>query len=182
MDAATGIAIAFLMINEIALPVHPSGTTSFYMSLQDRTVSFLKSTFSLLLMSGAFCCWILLCVWAIGYLSGDSKNQSGQSGPAAVAMATDSTPQVKVTNELRYTAMGWQTPSHWMRQPTQGSQLSIAGLNPVVLGIGILLASLLAIVLFSPDQEVERLLKAATLRDEATASYKLDRLRETNRK
>ena len=51
----------------------------------------------------------------------------------------------------------------------------------MVVGIGILLASLLAIVLFSPDQEVERLLKAAKLRDEATASYKLNKLREMNR-
>ena len=130
-------------------------------------------------MSAAFCCWVLLCVWAIQHLTGDSK----LTDSAAVAMATtsDSAPQVKITNELRYTTMGWQTPSHWMRQPTQGSQLSIAGVHPVVLGIGILLASLLAIVLFSPDQEVERLLAAAKIRDESTASYKLNKLREMNR-
>jgi len=154
------------------------------MTFQNKTLSFLKTAFSIVLMSGAFCCWILLCVWAIGHFSGDSKNQSVANDPTtvAVAAATESTPHVKITNELRYTAMGWQTPSHWVRKPTQGSQLSIAGLNPIILGIGILLTSLLAIVLFSPDQEVERLLKAARLRDESTASYRLDRLREMNRK
>ena len=98
-----------------------------------------------------------------------------------MATTTDSTPQVKITNELRYTTMGWQTPSHWIPQPTQGIQLSIAGINPIVVGIGILLVSLMAIVVFSPDQEVERLLKAAKLRDESTAAYKLDKLREMNR-
>ena len=130
-------------------------------------------------MSCAFCCWVLLCVWAVQHLT----NQSTPTDSAAVAVTTttDSAPQVKIANELRYTAMGWQTPSHWMRQPTQVSQLSIAGIHPVVLGIGILLASLLAIVIFSPDQEVERLLAAAKLRDEAKASYKLDKLRELNR-
>ena len=153
------------------------------MTLRNQILPFLKYALSIVLMSGAFCCWVLLCVWAVQHLSDDSKNQSSPTDGAAVAMATttDSTPQVKITNELRYTTMGWQTPSHWMRQPTQVSQLSIAGLHPVVVGIGILLASLLAIVLFSPDQEVERLLKAAKLRDEATASYKLNKLREMNR-
>ena len=153
------------------------------MTLRNQILSFLKSTVSIVLMSSAFCCWVLLCVWAVQHLSDDSKNQSALTDAAAVAMTTtaDATPQVKVTNELRYTTMGWQTPSHWMRQPTQGSQLSIAGLHPIILGIGILLASLLAIVLFSPDQEVERLLKAARLRDEATPAYKLNKLREMNR-
>jgi len=92
--------------------------------------------------------------------------------------APETEPPVKITNELRYTTMGWQTPSHWVRQPTQGSQLSIAGLHPIIFAMLILLASLLAIIVFSPDREVERLLKAAKLRDESTAEFKLNRLRE----
>ena len=151
--------------------------------MQNHILSFLKSVFSIALMSGAFCCWVLLCVWAVQHLSDDLTNQSAlaDSAPVAIATTTDSTPQVKITNELRYTTMGWQTPSHWIAQPTQGSQLSIAGINPIVVGIGILLISLLAIVVFSPDQEVERLLKVAKIRDEATAAYKLNKLREMNR-
>ena len=168
------------MIKDFSLPVQLRLTTGFLM--QNHILSFLKSVFSIALMSGAFCCWVLLCVWAVQHLGDDSENQISPTDSAAVALATttDSTPQVKITNELRYTTMGWQTPSHWMRQPTQGSQLSIAGINPIVVGIGILLISLMAIVVFSPDQEVERLLKAAKLRDESTAAYKLDKLREIN--
>ena len=151
--------------------------------MQNHILSFMKSVFSIALMSGAFCCWVLLCVWGVQHLSDDLTNQSAlaDSAPVAIATTTDSTPQVKITNELRYTTMGWQTPSHWIAQPTQGSQLSIAGINPIVVGIGILLISLLAIVVFSPDQEVERLLKVAKIRDEATAAYKLNKLREMNR-
>ena len=149
------------------------------MTLRHQILPFMNSILSIMVMSAAFCCWVLLCVWAVQHL----PNQTApiDSAVVAAADATDSTPQVKITNELRYTAMGWQTPSHWIREPTQVSQLSIARLHPIVLGFGILLASLLAIVLFSPDQEVERLLKAAKLRDESTASFKLNKLRETNR-
>ena len=137
----------------------------------------------MVLMSGAFCFWVLFCVWAIQQYNGDSNKLIDLNDSAGVAAAAtaDSTPQVKITNELRYTTMGWQTPSHWMPKRSQGSQLSISGFPPVILGAGILLASLFAIVLFSPDREVERLIEAAKLKHEATAAYKLNFLRQLNK-
>ena len=91
---------------------------------------------------------------------------------------TETVPPVKITNELRYTTKGWQNPSHWVRQPTQVSDLSIAGIHPVYFALVVLLASLLAVILCSPDREVERLLKNAKLKDQATAEYKLNSLRQ----
>lgn len=142
--------------------------------------SFLKSALSIVLIGGAFCCWILLCVWALNYQSGDSKNQSVLNDSAAVATVatTDSTPQLKITNELRYTAMGWQTPSHWVRQQTQDSQLSISHLNPILLALLILQASLLAILLYAPEEEIDSMLKSSNLKRKEVVAIKLNKLRE----
>ena len=142
--------------------------------------SFLKSALSIVLIGGAFCCWILLCVWALNYQSGDSKNQSvlNDSAAAATVATTDSTPQLKITNELRYTAMGWQTPSHWVRQQTQDSQLSISHLNPILLALLILQASLLAILLYAPEEEIDSMLKSSNLKRKEVVAIKLNKLRE----
>lgn len=142
--------------------------------------SFLKSALSIVLIGGAFCCWILLCVWALNYQSGDSKNQSVLNDSAAVATVatTDSTPQLKITNELRYTAMGWQTPSHWVRQQTQDSQLSISHLNPILLALLILQASLLAILLYAPEEEIDSMLESSNLKRKEVVAIKLNKLRE----
>ena len=151
---------------------------------RNQISTYLKSAVSIALMSVAFCCWILLCVWVFQNLD-THKSGFGLIGSSpAVAVSTPQTKPaspVKITNELRYTTMGWQNPSHWVRQPTQVSQLSVSGVHPIVLGIAILLASLLGVILCSPDQEVERLLRAARLRDQSTPSYKLNKLRELNR-
>jgi len=148
--------------------------------LQNQMFSFLKSALSIVLIGGAFCCWILLCVWALNYQSGDSKNQSVLNDSAAVATVatTDSTPQLKITNELRYTAMGWQTPSHWVRQQTQDSQLSISHLNPILLALLILQASLLAILLYAPEEEIDSMLKSSNLKRKEVVAIKLNKLRE----
>ena len=144
--------------------------------LQNQMFSFLKSALSIVLIGGAFCCWILLCVWALNYQSGDSKNQSVLNDSAAVATVatTDSTPQLKITNELRYTAMGWQTPSHWVRQQTQDSQLSISHLNPILLALLILQASLLAILLYAPEEEIDSMLKSSNLKRKDCLLYTSD--------
>ncbi len=148
--------------------------------LQNQMFSFLKSALSIVLIGGAFCCWILLCVWALNYQSGDSKNQSVLNDSAAVATVatTDSTPQLKITNELRYTAMGWQTPSHWVRQQTQDSQLSISHLNPILLALLILQASLLAILLYAPEEEIDSMLESSNLKRKEVVAIKLNKLRE----
>jgi len=148
--------------------------------MRNPILSYLKSTTSIVLMSAMFCCWVLLCVWAIQHWDTDSDNLFSFSEPAAVAMTatTETVPPVKITNELRYTTKGWQNPSHWVRQPTQVSDLSIAGIHPVYFALVVLLASLLAVILCSPDREVERLLKNAKLKDQATAEYKLNSLRQ----
>ena len=147
--------------------------------LRNQMLSFLKSASSIVLVGGAFCCWILLCVWAIGYFNGDT-NVLGiftDSTVVATSDVSETTPQVKVTNELRYTTMGWQTPSHWMRQPTQVSQLSVAELNPVLLALIFLLASLLAVLLYTPEEEVDRMLMSGKLKRKEVVAIKLNKLR-----
>ncbi len=153
---------------------------NFSTMMSSRTFSFLKFISSLVLMGGAFCCWILLCVWAIGYLNGDSNNLSILNDSATVAMSAtgDSTPQVRISNKLRYTAMGWQTPSHWAPLQTQGSQLSFSRLNPIVFAFLILFASLLAILLYTPDEEIANLLKSSNLKHKEVVAIKLNKLRK----
>jgi len=136
--------------------------------LQNQMFSFLKSALSIVLIGGAFCCWILLCVWGV----------LNDSAAVATVATTDSTPQLKITNELRYTAMGWQTPSHWVRQQTQDSQLSISHLNPILLALLILQASLLAILLYAPEEEIDSMLKSSNLKRKEVVAIKLNKLRE----
>jgi len=156
---------------------HSVLTNGFNM-MRNKTLSFLKSAFSITLMSAAFCCWVILCVWGVRYLTNDSKSELNDSAAVAMATTTDATPQVKITNELRYTTMGWQTPSHWVPEQTQVSELSIAHFNPLLLASLILLASLLAILLDAPEEDVDRLLKTSNLKRSEVVAIKLNQLRE----
>ncbi len=124
-----------------------------------QILPFLKSATSFALMSAAFCGWTLLCVWGIRHYNADLNTTPAQVASIASAASEKESPPIQITNELRYTTMGWQTPSHWARQRTQSSQLSIDQLHPVLVAVIMLLLSLLAIVLDASDRDVERLLK-----------------------
>ena len=163
---------------------------------RNQSLAFLKSAMSIVLISAGFCCWVLLCVVAFKYVKTAATDLHSAPHSTAVVVAStegsvpkaltkaqniESTTPVKVSNELRYTTMGWQTPSHWMRQPTQVSRLSMDRLHPVLLGLGILFTSLMAIVMDAPDEEIERLVESSKLGRKEAVALKLNKLRTLNR-
>ena len=80
------------------------------------------------------------------------------------AEAPPATPAPKIANGLRYTAMGWQNPSHWARKQTQAKPIALVRVHPVIFALALVFACLIAIVADSPDDEVERLIAETRLR------------------
>lgn len=135
--------------------------------LTRKLISPLKTIFKCAFFAAAFCCWIL--IWVVGiefYKTGQLPVALQKSAVASAFEKAKTPPAPKIANGLRYTAMGWQNPSHWARKQPQAKPIALIQVHPLIFALALVFACLIAIVADSPDDEVERLI--AETRSRAT--------------
>lgn len=129
-----------------------------------------KTTGFIAITSTAVCGWLLGTVFTFQHLTRPAKPDNGKphaatlNGEPATAWSTVAEPNKGPAahfpkDHWRYTTEGWQNIHHWSAKEPQTSALSVDQFHPLTFAALIVMVSVLAMVMTSSDDEVDRLLK-----------------------